>query len=362
MITVSKGILHVMLACKWRYTLLTRPHMSKKWGGGPIDCECGGRIVEVRSTKQSVIKVLTPKSIYDDKVNCKRRKGIMEKAIKLVALDLDGTLFRPDKSISSENKEAITEAVQDGVQVVVSTGRPYCGLPLKELEEMGVCYAITANGAGIYRVSQKECLYSDCMDNQLSVELVERLDQMDIHMDLFAEGDSYSDEKLYDKIDLLPIPKPMQAYIQSSRSFVKNLPQYVRDRKIQIQKITMNFYQGEDGIYTDYEKVLRMLSADERLEVVSGGYHNLEITKKGTTKGKGLHILADLLNIPMEQTMACGDTQNDMDILQAAAIGVAMGNATEEVKQNADFVTLSNEEDGVAYAIRKLLFGVPVKK
>ena len=62
MITVSKGILHVMLACKWRYTLLTRPHMSKKWGGGPIDCECGGRIVEVRSTKQSVIKVLTPKS------------------------------------------------------------------------------------------------------------------------------------------------------------------------------------------------------------------------------------------------------------------------------------------------------------
>ena len=64
MITVSKGILHVMLACKWRYTLLTRPHMSKKWGGGPIDCECGGRIVEVRSTKQSVIKVLTPKSFY----------------------------------------------------------------------------------------------------------------------------------------------------------------------------------------------------------------------------------------------------------------------------------------------------------
>ena len=62
MITVSKGILHVMLACKWRYTLLTRPHMSKKWGGGPLDCECGGRIVEVRSTKQSVIKVLTPKS------------------------------------------------------------------------------------------------------------------------------------------------------------------------------------------------------------------------------------------------------------------------------------------------------------
>ena len=63
MITVSKGIFHVMLACKWRYTLLTRPHMSKKWGGGPIDCECGGRIVEVRSTKQSLIKVLTPKII-----------------------------------------------------------------------------------------------------------------------------------------------------------------------------------------------------------------------------------------------------------------------------------------------------------
>ena len=147
----------------------------------------------------------------------------------------------------------------------------------------------------------------------------------------------------------------MQAYIQSSRSFVKNLPQFLRDNNLQIQKITMNFYQGEDGTYLDYENVLHMASADERLEVVSGGYHNLEITKKGATKGKGLHILADLLNIPMEQTMACGDTQNDLDIIQAAAIGVAMGNATEEVKQAADFVTLSNEEDGVAYAIRTLV-------
>ena len=279
----------------------------------------------------------------------------MEKAIKLVALDLDGTLLRPDKSISSENKEAITEAVQDGVQVVVSTVRPYCVLPLKEMEEIGIRYAITANGAGIYCIPQKECLYSNCMDNQLSVELVERLDQMDIHMDLFVEGDSYSDEKLYDKVALLPIPKPMQAYIQSSRSFVKNLPQFLRDNNLQIQKITMNFYQGEDGTYLDYENVLHMASADERLEVVSGGYHNLEITKKGATKGKGLHILADLLNIPMEQTMACGDTQNDLDIIQAAAIGVAMGNATEEVKQAADFVTLSNEEDGVAFAIRTLV-------
>ena len=279
----------------------------------------------------------------------------MKKEIKLVALDLDGTLFRPDKTISLENTKAIKEAVGDGVEVVISTGRPYCGLPLKELEEMGVHYAITANGAGIYRIPQKECLYSNCMDDELSVELVERLDQMDMHMDLFAEGNSYCDEKLYDKIDLLVIPKPMQAYIQSSRSFVKNLPHYIRDKKIQIQKITMNFYQDEAGSYIDYEKVLHMLSADERLELVSGGYHNLEITKKGTTKGKALHILADLLNIPMEQTMACGDTQNDMDILQAAEIGVAMGNATEDVKQHADFITLSNEEDGVAYAIRKLV-------
>lgn len=279
----------------------------------------------------------------------------MEKVIKLVALDLDGTLFRPDKSISSENRSTIKEAVQDGVQVVISTGRPYCGLPLEILEELGVRYAITANGAGIYSIPQKECLYSNCMSNQLAAELVEKLDQMNIHMDLFIEGDSYSDEKQYDKIGLLPIPKPMQEYIQSSRRFVRNLPQYICDRNLQVQKITMNFYLCGDGTYRGYEDVLRMASADERIEVVSGGYHNLEITRKGTTKGKGLRVLADLLHIPMEQTMACGDTQNDIDILQVAAIGVAMGNATEDVKQNANFVTLSNEEDGVAYAIRKLV-------
>ena len=83
----------------------------------------------------------------------------------------------------------------------------------------------------------------------------------------------------------------------------------------------------------------------------------MEYTKAGTTKAMGLRFLADLLDVPMECTMAVGDTTNDADIIQAAAIGVAMGNASNDIKGIADFVTKSNLDSGVAYAIDKFVFG-----
>ena len=84
---------------------------------------------------------------------------------------------------------------------------------------------------------------------------------------------------------------------------------------------------------------------------LSSGYHNLEFTRAGVTKGNGLTLLCSHLGVDIEETLACGDTQNDIDILKTAAIGVAMENALPEVKEIADFVTRSNENSGVAHAI-----------
>ena len=85
--------------------------------------------------------------------------------------------------------------------------------------------------------------------------------------------------------------------------------------------------------------------------MVSGGYSNLEFTRSGVDKGQGLIHLANHLGIPIEQTMAVGDSENDLEILKAAGTSVAMSNAIDEIKACADLVTLSNEEDGVAHAI-----------
>ena len=77
-------------------------------------------------------------------------------------------------------------------------------------------------------------------------------------------------------------------------------------------KITLNFYMTEDGIYKDYDEVLHLLQGMDDISFLSGGYHNLEITKKGVTKGKSLQILTEMLGIDMKETMACGDSENDI--------------------------------------------------
>ena len=116
--------------------------------------------------------------------------------------------------------------------------------------------------------------------------------------------------------------------------------------------MTLNFYPQPDGTPSYREEVRQFLIANPKIECVCGGYNNLEFTKAGVTKGKALKHLAELLSVSIEQTMAIGDTENDISILNTANIGVAMGNATPEVKALSDYVTTSNEEDGVANALK----------
>jgi hypothetical protein len=119
--------------------------------------------------------------------------------------------------------------------------------------------------------------------------------------------------------------------------------------------MTLNFYPDGQGGFTDREKVRKFLLSNPAIDVVSGGYNNLEFTRAGVNKGVGLHRLAEILGVDPAATMAIGDTENDLSIIRAAGIGVAMGNATDAVKAQADYITSSNEEDGVACAIDRFI-------
>ena len=134
-----------------------------------------------------------------------------------------------------------------------------------------------------------------------------------------------------------------------------DLAAYIQEKQLSVQKMTLNFYPLSDGTYKDREDVKNYLLSHSEVSSVCGGYHNLEFTKAGVHKGVGLARLAEYLNVAMGDTMAIGDTENDLQILRTAALGVAMGNATKEIKEAADYITLSNEEDGVAAALRHFL-------
>lgn len=275
--------------------------------------------------------------------------------IQLVALDLDGTLFNNKSQITPANLDAIHAALDAGITVVVSTGRPLVGIPMEEIHKTGMRYAITTNGSGIYEIATGKCIYENSMEQSLILPILNFLLTKDIHMDAFIQGKAYSPVKCKEAASRLDMPESLKHYIINTRIRVDNLPAYIRENHLSVQKMTLNFYPNENGVLKDRAEVKEFLLSNPAIQCVSGGYNNLEFTKSGVTKGVGLHQLADYLHIPYDATMAIGDTENDIAILEAAAIGVAMGNATDDVKAIADHITATNEEDGVAIAIKELV-------
>ena len=279
----------------------------------------------------------------------------MNDKIRLIALDLDGTLYHTNGQISDKNREVLKKAIDRGITVIISTGRPYVGLPLSDLKEIGIDYAITSNGAGIYRVADKTCLLEDAISPEEGAALLRQLYQYPIHLDAFIDGDAYTQASTRGLIDKLHISESLRTYIRDTRIVVDNLADYVASNQMGIQKLTLNFTPDTNGGLTAREDVTALLQKHPEYHYVSGGFRNIEVNKTGVSKAKGLRFLCETLHIPLTQTMACGDSENDYDIVNLAGIGVAMANAEEILLHTADFISRSNNEDGVAFAVEQLV-------
>ena len=277
------------------------------------------------------------------------------KDIKLVALDLDGTLFDNSSRISKRNLTAIRSITDKGIHVVISTGRPFEGIPFDQIKGTGINYAITANGSGIYEISTGKCLYENAMDEELVTPILNFLLTRDIHMDAFIGGKGYTPIQCVETAQKLTVPSSIKNYIITTRTRLDNILQFIHENQLKVQKMTLNFYPAADGTLIDRETVRKFLVSNPSITTVCGGYNNLEFTRADANKGVGLRKLAEILGVNPDATMAMGDTENDLAIIEAAGIGVAMGNATDAVKARADYVTTTNTKDGVAAAIEHFI-------
>ena len=277
------------------------------------------------------------------------------KDIKLVALDLDGTLFDNSSRISKRNLTAIRSITDKGIHVVISTGRPFEGIPFDQIKGTGINYAITANGSGIYEISTGKCLYENVMDEELVTPILNFLLTRDIHMDAFIGGKGYTPIQCVETAQKLTVPSSIKNYIITTRTRLDNILQFIHENQLKVQKMTLNFYPAADGTLIDRETVRKFLVSNPSITTVCGGYNNLEFTRADANKGVGLRKLAEILGVNPDATMAIGDTENDLAIIEAAGIGVAMGNATDAVKARADYVTTTNTKDGVAAAIEHFI-------
>ena len=259
--------------------------------------------------------------------------------IKLLALDLDGTLLTHDKQISSENKVAIKQAQAVGVHVVITTGRPLKAIEhiLTELDLLVASeYSITFNGGLVQRnngeiLSKKTFSYDDL------VAIHEALTQLDLPLDVISEGVAYetNSSSLYQSFS------PFLDFVEGP---FNTIPRDIIFNKA-VSAINADFLDQQ------IPKIPAVLK--EKYEIFKSRDILLEIMPKGVVKSFGLDKLTAILGIDKTAVMAMGDEENDLAMLEWAGLGIAMKNATPEVKALADVVApVTNDEHGVAWAIQ----------
>lgn len=270
-----------------------------------------------------------------------------EQPVKLIALDLDGTLLTSDKRLSPENEAALRRAAEAGVEIVPATGRFYGAIPDCVRKLPYLRYAITINGAQVWDVRGERALYAAEIPWPRAVELMEYLDRLPVIYDCYMDNWGWMSQSHQARAaDFAPHRHSLEM-LQKLRTPVPELKAFLAERRHDVQKVMM-FFQDPELRLRSLEDLARRFPD---LAVTSSIPRNLELNSRLAQKGLALEALARRLGIPMAETMAFGDDLNDLSMLRAAGVGVAMGNASAEVKAAADYVTASCDENGVALAL-----------
>jgi len=272
------------------------------------------------------------------------------KRIKLAALDLDGTLLNDNKTLCDGAADTLAEAAAHGMHIVPVTGRPLDGIPACIRELPFIDYYICSNGAQIIDAKTGAALYSFAIDNARSKEVVQVLRDLGCTFEPFANGVGYTEQAVYDDYMTRFGGTPLEEYITSSRRIIDNVDAVFADGRTEADEF---FVQCADEALRD--ALVAAVETLGGLQYCLLGDRFMEITRQGTDKGETLRVLCRHLNVDIRRTVAFGDGDNDLTLLEAAGIGVAMGNAFPGVKEKAALVAKTNNENGVCDILKGLL-------
>lgn len=270
---------------------------------------------------------------------------------KLLAFDLDGTFLDSKKRIPAENIAALRAAAENGVHIVPATGRIYAGLP-RELRELPfIRYFICINGAYVYDAAQDSCIYSADIAPEAAIEFYEYADGLDCLYDCYQDGFGFMTRQMYDAADEYVKDPGILRLIKTMRRTVPELKAYLREKNCPVQKLQLHF---RDTASRDLE-LAKLPSLFPELLFSTSVQSNIEVNAADAGKGRGLAELCAHLGLAPADCAAIGDGTNDIDMLRAAGLGIAMGNAAQAVKAAAERVTGTNDEFGFATAVENFI-------
>lgn len=264
---------------------------------------------------------------------------------KLIALDMDGTLLKNDKTISKENFDALQKARENNIKIVLATGRPIKGIE-KYLKELNLLsedeYAVTFNGA-LVKTTKGDHIIAKTLMNLEDLDYLYKLSknlEVNIHAHTNEECITPKSSKysiLEADLNSIPLTEVNFDTIDKNTIIVKIM--FIDEPKI-------------------LDKALKAIPVElyEKYTIVRSAPYFLEFLNKESNKGTGVKLLSEKLGIKREEIICAGDADNDKHMIEYAGLGVAMANADDSIKKIADFVTKSNEENGIAYVINKFIF------
>ena len=270
------------------------------------------------------------------------------KHIKMIGLDLDGTLLNGRKEVTDHTRKILEQAIAQGIIVLVATGRPLTGIPGQVRAIQGMQYALTTNGARIYDLLQDRTILEHPLSGEKAKKVLKIAGKYDTLQEAYFDREVYAQEDQLKRISHYHKNPHMWEYVRATRTAVPSMIEWYEECGRDADKLQLMFADMQELAHARKE-----LEEIPGLVLTGSLGNNIEINAEGIDKGIGILELGRRLGISREEIMACGDGDNDLEMLKAVGVGVAMGNADADVKAAADYVTDTNEEEGVAKAVEK---------
>lgn len=264
----------------------------------------------------------------------------------LIGFDLDGTLLTTDKKLTEHTKETMKRAHDSGIILVPSTGRPASGIPADVLELPGVRYVISSNGGRILDIKEDRVLYEKLVPAETARQILDIFGHYNSMREIYYDGVGYAQKDDLERVSSFLESQPMAEYVRSTRCPVPDLMEKFNQESRSLDKV-----QGLFLTLADRDAALKELKSIPDISVTGALEKNIEVNAGNVNKGRALKILGELLGIYISDILVFGDAANDVSMIREAGTGVAMGNGTPQVIEASDFVTESNDEDGVAVFI-----------